>query len=141
MDIRDGSGAIQGSGILTKNKTTLFLGTPKIKPRTGLDFSPKKNPVPSRGPSGEAWSDFFSRHGRAGTGLDFLFGGRRRDWIFFSRAGRIGDGTGFFISLFLEDGTGFFVFGTGRDWIFRVRHGRDWIFRARGGKRSGNDNG
>ena len=100
----------QGSGILAK-ETALFLATPKLKARTGLDFSPQKNPVPSRRPSGAAWSDFFSHHGRAGTGLDFLFRGRGRDWIFF--AGRPARGRDRIF--YFADGTGFFALQLGSD--------------------------
>ena len=79
-----------------REKKRIFFWRREKKAGTGLDFSPKKKPVPSRSPAGAAWSDFFSRLGRAGTGLVFLFRGPGRDWIFFRGTAGLGTRLDFF---------------------------------------------
>ena len=87
-----------------KKKAPLFFAARKKKAGTGLDFSPKKNQSRLGAPPGQPGRIFFSRLGRAGTGLVFLFRGPGRDWIFF----------------FVER------LAWGRDWIFFFETGLDF---------------
>ena len=89
--------ASQGSGILAKNKTALFLATRKMKARTGLDFRPK-NQSRLGGPPGQPGQIFFRITAGPGRDWIFYFAGGDGTRFFISRAGRLGDGTGFFIS-------------------------------------------
>ena len=83
----------------------------KNKGEDGTGFR-SKNRSRLGGPPGQPGQIVFSLHGRAGTGLDFLFRGRGRDWIFYF-AGRPARGRDWIF--YFADGTGFFALQLGSD--------------------------